>query len=57
MKKPPSIKQEAKIKAKMEQKEYFTRKEKDNARIAGIATLIIILSVIFMFFYSLYQSL
>lgn len=53
MKKPPSIKHEQKTKAR---KESFTRREKDKAKLAGITTMIIVICVLFLFIYSIIQS-
>ena len=53
-KKPPSIKREKKMK---DDQEYFTWKERRDAKISGIATLIVILSFFFIFLYSKLASL
>jgi cobalamin biosynthesis protein CobD/CbiB len=53
MKKPPSIKQEQKAKA---MQQAFNRRERDKARLAGITTMILIICVLFMFIYSILQS-
>jgi hypothetical protein len=52
-KKPPSLIRERKIKA---DRDYFTWKERRDAKISGIATLIVILSFLFIFAYSFYMS-
>ncbi len=52
-KKPPSIKREKKMKA---DQEYLTWKEQRDAKISGIATLIVILSFFIIFGYSIYMS-
>lgn len=53
MKKPPSIKQEQKAKA---MQEAFNRRERDKAKLAGITTMILVICVLFMFVYSILQS-
>lgn len=53
MKNPRIIKQEQKARA---MQEAFLRRDRDKAKLAGISTMLILICVLFMFIYSILQS-